>query len=286
MRQETVRTNGVDLATEVHGDPSDPAVLLLHGAGQCLVSWPDDLVRMLVDARRCVVRYDSRDAGISTMFPAGEPGYGLPDVVADASGLLLALGIDRAHLVGVSGGTAVAQLMALDHPEQVASLTLMEGTPGGPGHETPDLPPMTSELLALFSEEQPIPDLSDRVAAVEYLVDAERPFAATSRPFDEAGVRAIAERVAEHAADLETMMANAFLADPGPPWRERLPDIEVPTLVLHGTEDPLFPIEHGRALAAEIPSARLIELPQTGHEIVPRHLWDRVVPEIVAHTRP
>ncbi|GAA3053915.1 MULTISPECIES: alpha/beta hydrolase [Actinomycetes] len=286
MREERIVVNGVTLACEIHGDPDDPMLLLLHGAGQCLVAWLDGLVRRFVDAGRCVVRVDSRDAGRSTTSPAGEPGYGMTDAVEDVSALLDALETPRAHLVGVSGGAAVAQVVALDHPGQVATLTLMAGTPGGPGHEAGDLPPMTEELRAWFSAagDAPPPDWSDREAAVDRLVEEERPFAAASRPFDEVQARQIAEKTVDRAVDLEAMMTNPFLVSAGEPWRHRLAEITAPTLVLHGEEDPLLPLGHGRALAAEIPGARLIEVTGMGHEIVPRHQWDRIVPEIVAHT--
>ncbi|WP_157250295.1 alpha/beta fold hydrolase [Nonomuraea typhae] len=279
-----MEVNGVSLWVEDFGDPADPAILLIHGAGESLLAWDDAFVRRLVAGGRRVIRYDSRDAGRSTTYPAGSPGYTLRDLVADAVGVLDALGVRTAHLVGMSQGSAVAQLVALDHPERTASLTLASSSPGGPGHENPDLPGMSPALQDFFTEEAPAPDWTDRDAVIAYLVASERPFAAASRPFAEEVRRANAGRVVDRAADIAAQLSNPFLIDPGQPWRHRLGRIAVPALVFHGAEDPLFPVEHGQALAAEIPGARFVAMPATGHEVFPEAQWDLVVPALLAHT--
>ncbi|MGY0235918.1 alpha/beta hydrolase [Longispora urticae] len=278
-----MEVNGVELCVESFGAPTDPAILLLHGAGHSLLAWEDDFVDRLVAGGRYVTRFDSRDTGLSTTFPVGEPGYGLGDLVTDAAGLITGLGLTGgAHVLGMSQGAAVSQLLALDHPDLVASLTLASSTPGGPGHESPDLPGITQALLDVFAAGSgPGPDWTDRTAVIEYLVEAERPFMAE---FDEEAVREQATRVADRSVDIAAQLTNPFLIDAGAPWRDRLGAITAPTLVLHGTEDPLFPLAHGRALAAEIPGARLIELTRTGHEVFPRAQWDVVVPAILKHT--
>lgn len=282
--ERIIRVNDVDLCVASAGDPGDPAIVLLHGAGESLLAWEPGFVERLVAGGRYVVRVDSRDAGRSTTFPVGEPGYGLDDLVADTAALIRELGIGRAHLVGMSQGSAVAQLLTLDHPELVASLTIASGTPGGPGHTQSDLPGISPELEKYFAAEEPAPDWADRDAVVDYLVEGMRPFAARSRPFDTAAQRAQAELVVDRAANIAAQLTNPYLIDAGLPWRDRLGDIAIPTLVLHGDEDPLFPIEHGRALAAEIPGARFVPLERTGHETLPSHTWDAVVPEILSHT--
>ncbi|MFE6748221.1 alpha/beta fold hydrolase [Kitasatospora purpeofusca] len=283
-----VEVDGAELAAELHGDPADPAVLLIHGAGHCRLNWPDGFVRRLVAGGRCVVRYDARDAGASTTFPVGAPPYALPDLAEDAAAVIDALGPGRAHVLGMSQGAAVGQLLALGHPDRVATLTLASGTPGIPGQEQPDLPPVSDRLAAFFAqveqEARSAQDVQTREAAVESIVEGERPFAAVSRPFDEDGVRRLAARIVAHARDLAAQCTNPYLLDAGPPWRARLGAITAPTLVLHGEEDPLFPPEHGRALAAEIPGARFLALPGTGHEVFPEHTWDTVVPALLAHT--
>jgi pimeloyl-ACP methyl ester carboxylesterase len=276
-----VRANGVHLCVETFGDPADPAILLIHGAGSSMLSWDEQLCERLAAGRRFVIRYDGRDAGRSVTYEPGAPRYALRDLVADAVGLLDGFGVARAHLVGMSAGAAIAQLVALDHPDRVAALTLASSTAGIPGRETRDLPAISEELKAFFAHEPPKPDWSDRAAVIDYLVEIERPYAARSRPFDEAAMRDLAGRVFDRSGDIEANLTNPFLVDAGDPWRERLGRIAAPTLVVHGTEDPVFPYGHALGLAEEIPGAELLALEQTGHEYFPRATWDLVVPAIL-----
>jgi pimeloyl-ACP methyl ester carboxylesterase len=276
-----VQANGVDLCVETFGDAADPAILLIHGAGSSLLSWDEKLCRLLADGGRFVIRYDLRDAGRSVTYEPGTTKYGMRDLVEDAVGLLDALGVERAHIVGMSAGGGIGQLLALDHPERVATLTLASSTPGGPGPPNPDLPDPAPQL---FANEPPEPDWSDREAVIDYLVEAERPFAALSWPFDESAMRELAGRVVDRSTNLEWGLASAFSQAAGEPWRERLGAIAVPTLVIHGNEDPLFPYGHALALAEEIPGAELLPLEATGHEYFPPHTWDVVVPAILGHT--
>jgi pimeloyl-ACP methyl ester carboxylesterase len=278
---EIVQANGVDLCVETFGDPADPAILLIHGVGNCMLSWDEELCERLAAGSRFVIRYDIRDAGRSVTYEPGAPQYTLRDLVADAVGLLDGFGLASAHVVGMSGGASLGQLLALDHPDRVASLTLASSTPGIPGQETADLPGASEELNAFFADEPPLPDWADRAAVIDYLVEAERPFAAR---FDEAVMRALMGRVADHSANIASTLTNAFSVDAGDPWRHRLAEIAAPTLVVHGTEDPLFPYDHARALANEIPGADLLPLEHTGHEYFPRATWDLVVPAILRHT--
>jgi pimeloyl-ACP methyl ester carboxylesterase len=198
--------------------------------------------------------------------------------VADAIGLLDALGVARAHVVGMSMGGGIAQRVARDHAERVATLTLMSTSSGATG-----LPPMSDELASFFSNPPPTPDWSDPEAVVEYMVEGERPYAG-SLEFDEARVRELAARTVARTIDVEASLTNHSLLESGESARRPLSDIRAPTLVIHGTEDPLFPIAHGEALATQIPGARLLALEGVGHQLPPRQLWDRVVPAILEHT--
>lgn len=278
-----IRSNGVDLCVQTFGDHADPAILLVMGAGASMLYWDAELCRRLASGHRFVLRYDHRDTGRSICYEPGAPPYTLRDLVADAVGVLDVFELAAAHVVGMSLGAAIAQLMALDHTDRVASLTLVCSTPGGPGHESPDLPPMSAQLAAQFTHGAPQPDWSDRAAVIEHHVAGERAYAG-SRPFDEQRWRDLAARTFDRTTDVAASMTNHFLADPGEPWRGRLAAVRAPTLVLHGTDDPFLPYGHGVALAAEIPGARLIAMPGTGHEAPPPHLWDTVVPAVVAHT--
>jgi pimeloyl-ACP methyl ester carboxylesterase len=274
-----VRANDVELCVQTFGDPADPAILLIAGAGAPMDRWRDEFCQRLADGCRYVVRYDHRDTGRSVSYPPGAPGYSSADLVTDAVGVLDALGVTRAHVVGISMGGVLAQLLAVQHAERVASLVLVATTPGA-GH--PTLPPMTPRLRASLAEESP-PDWSDRAAVVDHLVTAQRRYAAGSYPFDEAAAREYARRVVDRTGDVASALTNHQRAERVKPWRERLGTVRVPTLVVHGTEDPLFPYEHGVALAAEIPGARLLTLARVGHEL-PRRAWDTVLPAILRHT--
>src|SRR5919206_5237005 len=125
MTERMVEANGVELCTERFGDPADPPILLVMGTGASMLWWEDGFCRMLAEGRRFVVRYDHRDTGRSVTYEPGRPGYTGADLVADAVGVLDAYGVDAAHVVGVSAGGAMAQLLALDVPRRVPSLVLV-----------------------------------------------------------------------------------------------------------------------------------------------------------------
>jgi pimeloyl-ACP methyl ester carboxylesterase len=188
--------------------------------------------------------------------------------------------VRRAHVVGQSAGGALAQVLALDHPERVASLTLVATSPAGPD---PDLPPMTDEAGAAFAAIAE-PDWSDRAAVIEYLTEQWRASVSRSQPFDEEGTRALCARVVDRTTNMESSLKNPYAAEGSDRWRERLGGLDVPTLVVHGTEDPLFPLGHGVALAREIPGAELLTLEGGGHELARRD-WDVVVPAILRISR-
>jgi pimeloyl-ACP methyl ester carboxylesterase len=275
----TVRTaDGAELSVEAIGDPEAPAMLLLGGATWSRDWWDDELCARLAAAGRLVVRYDARDTGESTSYPAGAPGYTGADMVADAIAVLDHLGIGSAHVVGLSMGGGIAQRLGLDHPERVASLTLIST---GPIEYDGELPGIAPELEAAIAGAPPEPDWSDRDAVVAHIVEAERPYAAPGT-YDADRVRAVAERVVDRSRDVESSMKNHFLIDDGPPSTRRLGELgAIPTLVLHGSDDPLLPPAHGRALAASIPGARFVELERVGHELPPPRAWDVVVPLLV-----
>ena len=279
MEPTIVHANGADLCVETFGDQADPAILLVMGAGASMDWWEDEFCERLAAGSRYVVRYDHRDTGQSTSYPPGAPGYTGDDLVADPIALLDVLDLGAAHVVGLSMGGALAQVMALDHPRSVASLTLIATSPAGPD---PDLPPMSDEARAAFGAIAE-PDWSDRGAVIDYLTELWRAGAGRSRPFDEHGVRELCARVLDRTTNIESSMRNHYAAEGGDRWRERLGEVDVPTLVIEGSEDPVFPLGHGAALAREIRGAELLTLEGSGHELARRD-WDVVVPAILAHT--
>jgi pimeloyl-ACP methyl ester carboxylesterase len=277
-----VRANGVDICIELFGDPSEPAVVLIMGSSAAMDWWEDEFCRRIAAGGRFVLRFDHRDTGQSTTYPPGAPEYTLGDMAEDVVGVLDVLGIGRAHLVAMSMGGAIAQLIALDHPDRVASLTLIGSAPAAPGPDDPDLEPMSDGDMARFGALR-APDWSDRDAVIDYGVELARVSAATSHPFDDAALRELWGRVFDRTRNIESTMTNHSVIDFGGRIRERLAGLEMPTLVIHGTEDPVVPYANGEVLAREIPGAELLTLEGAGHEL-PERVWDVVVPALLRHT--
>jgi pimeloyl-ACP methyl ester carboxylesterase len=255
----TGRVNGVDLGIETFGRAGDPLVLL--AGGTTMLSWPDSLCERLAAGGRRVVRYDLRDCGASTTIDPEAPAYGLRDLAADAAALAEALGGAPAHLGGVGVGGMVAQVAALDHPHAFSALTLVSTRPVAPGPVDDDLPDHDAAIMdAVFSRQ--MPDWTDRAAVAAFAADG-----AALLGDDPEEARAVAARIWDRTPSSDSVVQQANQLgtvfgrlDCAPRWRERLPELTLPTLVVHGRRDPFFPIGNGEALAAAIPTARLLVL--------------------------
>ncbi|GAB3838946.1 alpha/beta fold hydrolase [Kribbella italica] len=259
---------GTTLCAQAFGSPNDPPALLLAGTSCSMDWWTPDFCRQLADGGLFVLRFDQRDTGHSSHDRPGEPSYSLTDLTTDAVRVLDGYGLAGAHWVGFSQGGWIAQLASLDHPDRVDSLALLSTRPTGHGPADGDLPEVEGRILKAWEAAGPDPEWGDADAVVDYLVDGERLLAA--EPFDLAGVQAVCRSSVTRGTDVQAQLINHPMADQGPRWRERLPEIAVPTVVLHGSHDPLFPPGNGRALAAEIPGARFQQLPGVGHELPAR----------------
>jgi pimeloyl-ACP methyl ester carboxylesterase len=271
--ERTILANGVQLCVETFGDPVEPAILLIQGMSGSMLWWAEPFCQRLAAASRYVIRYDNRDTGRSVHYPVGAPDYTVRDLATDAVGILDALNVPRAHFVGISMGGAIAQLAAISYPDRLSALTLISTTAGGD-----DLPAISPRLSSYFAGLS-TPDWSDQKVAVDHLVAAFRAYAG-SLPFDEVGIRANAVRDVDRTLDIVAAMTNHRLIHDIESWRHRLQEITANTVVLHGTEDPLFPYGHGEALAKEIPGAVLIPMERVGHEM-PQASWDVVIPAIL-----
>ena len=278
MAERMIEANGVELCTEAFGEPTDPPILLVMGLGGSMLWWEEGFCQQLAERGRFVIRYDHRDTGRSATYEPGNPAYGGADLVADAVGVLDAYGLPAAHVVGVSAGGAFAQLLALDFADRVLSLVLISSSPATPGDR--GLPPPTEELSRFAAGAEV--DWSNRDSIVDYLVGYSRVLAGGQRPFDEAARRDLVRRDIERTLDVASLQNHDVIAhdDRSHP---RLSTITVPTLVIHGTADPMFPLAHGEALAEEIPDATLLALDSAGHG-VDRADWDTIVDAIVRHT--
>jgi pimeloyl-ACP methyl ester carboxylesterase len=280
---------GVELCAETFGDPEDPAVLLLGGATSSMDWWEPAFCQALADAGRLVVRYDHRDTGRSTTWPVGQPGYTGDDLSLDPlrllDGLFDGMGIAAAHLVGVSMGGGISQDLAVRFPDRVLSLTLVATTCAFERRDQRPLPPMEPRVREQMEEDAGALDWSDPDAVVEEQVRVQRVYAG-GLGIDEDRVRAIARQVLERSVDPHAGVVNHWMVVGGgddAPART-MADIRAPTLVVHGTDDPMFPLPHGEALAREIPGARLLVVEGMGHEPPPPPTWDQVLPAIVEHT--
>ncbi|MEU6146147.1 alpha/beta fold hydrolase [Streptomyces sp. NPDC047081] len=276
--ERMIDANGVELCTEAFGAPSNPPVLLIMGTGASMLWWEEDFCRLLADGGRFVIRYDHRDTGRSVTYEPGSPAYTGADLVDDAVGVLDAHGIPAAHLVGVSAGGAFAQLVALDHADRVRSLTLISTTGAVPMDR--ELPPPTEEFMRFVSSARV--DWSQTDSVIDYLVGYSRVLAGGRRPFDESAVHDLIRRDVERARDFAAVQNHDLLSQ-GEQSRKGLSSIAVPTLVIHGTADPMFPFEHGRALAQEIPTADLLALEDAGHG-VERADWETIAEAVLRHT--
>jgi len=273
-----IEANGVELCSEPFGDPRDPAILLIMGIGASMLWWDEDFCGMLAERGRFVIRYDHRDTGRSVSYAPGEPAYTGADLVADAAGVLDAYAIGAAHLVGVSAGGACAQVLALERRRLVRSLVLISSSPVTEVDRA--LPPPT-EAFGRFLETA-IVDWSDADSVVDHQVAYARVLAGEERPFDETAVRELARREVERARSFQSVQNHDLIAGGGGPPGP-LSAITAPTLVIHGTADPMFPPAHGEALAREIPRARLLAIEGAGHGIY-RADWEEIAAAVIVHT--
>ena len=276
--ERMIEANGVELCTESFGVARDPAVLLVMGIGASMLWWEEGLCRLLAAGGRFVIRYDHRDTGRSTTFEPDRPQYTGADLVTDAVSVLDSYGIDAAHVVGISAGGAFAQLLALGFPDRVLSLVLVSTSPATAGDRS--LPSPTDRFDGFLSSAEV--SWSDNESVIEYLVGYQRMLAGGVRPFDEAAWRELVRRDVERARDVAASQNHSLIAEGEVP-SEPISSIAAPSLVIHGTADPMFPLAHGRALADEIPGATLLALEGAGHG-VERPDWDPVVRAILAHT--
>lgn len=274
---DVVDIGAVRLAVDQHGPTTGPAVLLIAGACQSLDWWTPEFCELLSAGRRRVIRYDHRDTGQSTTMPPGRPNYTGDDLARDAHQLLDALDVAAAHLVGMSMGGGIAQWLAATYPDRVLSLTLVESSPAGGDHG--ELPPTAPQAMAAWDAATPEVDWTDPASVTDHRVAIERPFAGPAG-LDEPRIRLLATREVARSHSMKTTLTN-HLVVLGETTAVDPATISVPTLVIHSVDDPLFPIEHGEALAQLIPHARLLRLAGFGHEIPPPPTWSRLVPEML-----
>jgi pimeloyl-ACP methyl ester carboxylesterase len=276
----------LDIAYQTLGDPTDPPLLLVMGLGSQLIHWDLELYRQFADRGFHVIRFDNRDSGRSTKIRAPVPNlvramaglpidapYLLADMADDAFGLLDHLSIDRAHVVGVSMGGMIAQTMAIRRPERVRSLASVMSTTGERRQSRPKL-----RLWSLLLQRAP----QRRDQYIEYFVRAFRTIGSPGYPTDEARLRELAGATYDrghHPAGTGRQLAAIMASGDR---TEQLRRVIVPTVVIHGTDDPLVPFRGGVATARAIPNAQFLAIPGMGHDL-PREVWPKIVDAVVAN---
>ncbi len=291
--ERIIQGNGIEICTDAFGEPGDPCILLVMGAGASMLRWEEDLCGALADGGRFVIRYDNRDTGRTTSCPPGAPNYTLADMAADGIAVLDAYGVEQAHIAGASMGGMITQLIGLNHPERVLTLTPIMSTPNpgatlaasdafdSGGHEGALSPP-SDEILAAIGAMAGI-DWNDRDAVVAVQVEMTRALAGSGYPVDGALDEEFYGRDFDRAINYASSFNHGPAIAQSEPWHDRLSELSVPTLVIHGNDDPILPYDHGQALHAAIPGATMLTLDGVGHEI-PRGTWDTVIPAILEHT--
>jgi pimeloyl-ACP methyl ester carboxylesterase len=267
------RPDGAVIAAELIGPAGHPLVLLVAGGESSMDWWRPEFCDLLVGRGLRVARYDQRGMGETMLGPPGSRRDGLAVAVDDALAVLDAAGARDAHCVGFSAGGWVCQLAALDHPDRVRALTLVSTTPTMFGDDA-DLPGPSARLHEAWANPRPDPDWNDPDAVIEHHVEIDRDYAGDE--FDEAHDCAIWTDTVRRSPGMHRDEEGTVEYEDAPRWRERLGGIRVPTTVVHGTADPMFPIGNAEALARDIPGARLVRVPGGGHELPPS-AWAFVV---------
>ncbi|QSQ19134.1 alpha/beta hydrolase [Pyxidicoccus parkwayensis] len=280
MTERMLETRGIRLCTESFGSPGDPPLVLVMGATATMKWWPDPLVSRLASAGRYVIRYDHRDTGRSTTYPLGTRGYDVDGLADDLVAVLDGYGLASAHLVGMSLGGMLSQIVALKAPERVLSLTLIASEFLGDLGFAP--PPLSPALLAHFATVATL-DWSNEAAVLDFMVEAGRLNSGGRRPYDAATARRVAAGEFRRAHNLQSMMNHATVLAGGAQWYGRTQELRAPLLVIHGALDPVVPHVHGAALARTVPGARLVTLEDAGHELHEAD-WPTLVESILAHT--
>ncbi|MCC7365699.1 MAG: alpha/beta hydrolase [Dehalococcoidia bacterium] len=284
--------NGIELEYDTFGEPGAAPLLLVMGLGAQMLAWDEEFCRQLAGRGHHVIRFDNRDVGLSTKFEAagapdvvaaltaaqsGQPvdaPYTLRDMADDAVGLLDALGIPAAHIVGASMGGMIVQQMAIDHPSRVLTMTSIMSSTGEPG-----LPPSSPEANAALLTPAP----TDREGNIEFSVSMRDVIGSKGVPFDEAKARRMAATMYDRSFYPVGMARQLVGIVASGSRKEGLAGVTCPTLVIHGDIDPLVRVEAGQATAAAVPGAKLLIIEGMGHDL-PEPYWPRIIDAIAGLT--
>lgn len=280
MTDKTIRFDDVKIVTQAFGDPADEPVLLIMGVMASMLWWPEDFCRQLAATGRFVIRYDNRDTGLSTNYGPCNATYTFDDMADDAARVLTAYGIDKAHVVGMSMGGMIAQIFAIRHPSRIKTLTAISTSPIGT--DTSGIPGTTQAYMEHSNSGADV-DWSDRAQVIDFILRDTRAIAGNAFPYDRAAALAHIERDYDRAKNFASV-TNHFSLPEGEDMTGRLAGVAAPLLVIHGSVDPIFPVEHGQALVDAVSGGKLVRVEGGGHELHPGH-WGLMIEAIVSHTK-
>jgi pimeloyl-ACP methyl ester carboxylesterase len=288
VAERVVGANGVDIWTEDFGEPSNPTILLVMGAGGQAILWPEEFIDALVAGGKHVIRYDNRDVGQTTCFDFEKDAYTIADMAADAVAVLDAYGVHHADVVGASMGGMIVQTVALNAPDRVHTMTSIMSTPLARGvmaaimgDDEASLPRPQQKVLDLMVRNAEPPTSDEE--RVDRAVEQWRALAGTMEPFDEDEVRERERRILARAKNIDAANNHQLAIASSPDRIDDLARITAPTLVIHGTLDPILPYAHGEATATAIPGAKLLPIEGMGHEL-PAPAIPILVGAILEHT--
>ena len=287
-----IKANGIKIEYDTFGDKSSPPILLIMALGGQMIDWDNALCESLAAKGLYVITFDNRDTGLSTKFKdAGVPKvmevitanlqgtpfkipYTLDDMADDAAGLLEALGMEKAHICGISMGGMIAQTMAIRHPERLLSLISIYSTTGNPG-----LPQADPEVMRILMTPPPV----ERKASIEFSVNVFRALAGKGFPFDEVWFQAQAARSYDRGFYPEGVGRQLVAVLAQSNRKPALASVRVPTLVIHGDDDPLLPLEAGKDTADAIPGSKFMIIKGMGHDMPHKGAWSQIMDAVAAH---
>ena len=288
------KANKIRIEYETFGNPSSPPILLIIGLGAQLIYWDEPFCRQLADAGLYGIRFDNRDAGLSTKFDeAGVPDmaevigklmsgqkvlspYTIEDMAADAVGLLDALNIEKAHICGMSMGGMIAQSLAIHHPQRVLSLISIYSTTGNP-----HLPQPKPEVMGLLLTPPP----EEREAFIQFHLNLFRALTGPRYGFDETWVRNLMAQEYDRAFCPQGAARQLMAILTQSNRKAALHGVRVPTLIIHGDADPLVSVEAGKDTAESVPGAVLKIMEGMGHDLPHGEAWAQIAKDVIAHTK-
>ena len=269
MTEKIIRFNDVHICTESFGEINNPTILLIMGATASMIYWEEEFCKRLSNQGFHIIRYDNRDVGKSITYEYGHPEYTFEDLADDAIQVLDAYKVDKAHIVGMSMGGIITQIIALKHPSRVLTISLIMTS-----NFDSSLPKKDNKVTKALSELK-IRNWQDKDEVIECFIKKSKVLVGAKNIFDEEKIRRLNEEEFNRASNLQSIDNHGFIRGWGL-YLSRTSEINVPTLVIHGTEDPIIPYEHGVYLSEVIPNAVLVTLEGAGHELHYND-WDKII---------